>query len=143
MADGEKFMKYVVIGILVIGAGIVAWRNFGPTVETRQTGEIVVPEQLSAAASLGKKAYDRNCAECHGSNASGTQKGPPLVHDYYNPGHHADGAFFAAVANGVRQHHWNFGNMPPQPQVSSDQTRMIVAYVRELQEANGIVYRSH
>jgi hypothetical protein len=33
--------------------------------------------------------------------------------------------------------------MPPQPQVSDDQLAAIVRYVRELQEANGILYRQH
>jgi mono/diheme cytochrome c family protein len=136
-------MKLLVVAVLVLGAGFVAWRSFGPSGQSGRSDELVIPQKLTAAASLGKQAFDKNCAECHGVNASGTDKGPPLIHDYYNPGHHADGAFFAAVANGVRQHHWRFGNMPPQPQVTEDQTRMIVAYVRELQQANGITNKPH
>lgn len=143
MSDGTNYMKYAVIGVLVLGAGLVAWRNFGPSGEQSRSVEIVAPQQLSAAAALGKKAFDANCAQCHGANAAGTGKGPPLVHDYYNPGHHADGAFYNAVMNGVRQHHWRFGNMPPQPHVGQDKIRTIIAYVRELQEANGIVYKPH
>jgi mono/diheme cytochrome c family protein len=143
MKDGPNFMKFLVIGLVVVGAGIIAWRTLGPTGPSREAQAFVVPEQLSASASLGKNAFDENCAECHGENAVGTDKGPPLVHAFYNPGHHADGAFFAAVANGVRQHHWRFGNMPPQAQVTDQETRMIIAYVRELQQANGITYRPH
>jgi len=143
MSDGTNYMKYGVIGVLVLGAGLVAWRNLGPSDDPGRSAEIVAPQQLSAAATLGKKGFDENCAQCHGGNAAGTEQGPPLVHDYYNPGHHADAAFYAAVANGTRQHHWRFGNMPPQPQVTQDQTRMIIAYVRELQAANGIGYTPH
>jgi hypothetical protein len=33
--------------------------------------------------------------------------------------------------------------MPAQPQVTEQQTRMIIAYVRELQAANGIIYKQH
>lgn len=143
MKDGPNIMKFLVIGLLVVGAGIAAWRILGPSGPSREAQAFVVPEQLSAAASLGKKAFDENCAECHGENAVGTEKGPPLVHDFYNPGHHADGAFLTAVANGVRQHHWRFGNMPPQPHVTDQETRMIIAYVRELQQANGINYKPH
>lgn len=141
MSDGANYMKYGVIGVLALGIGLVAWRHFGPAEQAGQSTQIVAPQQLSAAASLGKNAFDDNCTQCHGANAAGTDKGPPLVHAYYNAGHHADGAFFVAVANGVRQHHWRFGNMPPVPQVGADQTRMIIAYVRELQRANGIVYK--
>ena len=141
MSDGANYMKYGVISVLVLGIGLVVWRNFGPVEQAGQSTQIVAHQQLSAAASLGKNAFDDTCAQCHGANAAGTDKGPPLVHVYYNPGHHADGAFFGAVANGVRQHHWRFGNMAPMPQVGADQTRMITGYVRELQEANGIFYK--
>ena len=68
---------------------------------------------------------------------------PPFVHDIYNPGHHADPAFFAAAKFGVRQHHWPYGNMPPQLQVSDDQVAAIVRYVREVQLVNGIKYQPH
>ena len=141
---GGGIMKYVVLAILALGLGVVGWRLLAPS-PTDSSGaarRVVVP-QLTAAAELGKEAYDGNCAGCHGENAAGTGNGPPLVHDYYNPGHHADGAFHVAVARGVRQHHWNFGNMPPQSHVSEQQTRMIIRYVRELQEANGIRFKPH
>jgi mono/diheme cytochrome c family protein len=98
---------------------------------------------LSETAARGKAVFDANCAPCHGANAAGTDQGPPLVHVIYNPGHHADGAFLVAVKLGVRQHHWRFGNMPPQPQVTEEQVATIIQYVRELQAANGITARPH
>jgi len=98
---------------------------------------------LSETAARGKAAFDANCAPCHGANAAGTDRGPPLVHVIYNPGHHADGAFLVAAKLGVRQHHWQFGNMPPQPHVTEEQIAAIVRYVRELQAANGITERPH
>lgn len=98
---------------------------------------------LSAKAVAGQKAFDANCASCHGRFGTGSDKGPPLLHDFYNPGHHPDAAFFSAARSGVTQHHWHFGNMPPQPQVSDDQITEIVRYVRELQQANGILFKPH
>lgn len=74
---------------------------------------------------------------------AGTEQGPPLVHRIYEPGHHADAAFHMAVRAGVRQHHWRFGNMPPQPQVSEAELRTIIRYVREVQRANGIGDGAH
>jgi mono/diheme cytochrome c family protein len=99
--------------------------------------DITVPE-LSAAAMQGRAAFDKNCATCHGRNATGTDKGPPLVHPIYEPSHHADLAFLLAARNGVRAHHWRFGNMPPVEGVTDGEIEWIVAYVRELQRANGI-----
>lgn len=137
-------MKYAVLAVLVLGLGLMGWRLLGPAGEgpEARAAEIVVPE-LSAPAKFGKKGFDDNCAECHGQSLAGTDKGPPLIHDFYNPGHHSDAAFYAAVAKGVRQHHWRFGDMKPLPQVSEDEVRMIIRYVREMQRANGITYRPH
>ena len=143
MSEGGSYMKYGVIGLLVLGIGLVGWRNFGPPADAGPGSKFVVPQMFSAEAEQGKESFDENCATCHGTNAAGTEQGPPLVHSYYNPGHHADGAFYAAVRNGVRQHHWRFGNMPPQRQVTDQQVRLIIAYVREMQQANGITYKPH
>lgn len=101
--------------------------------------QVVLPGQLSPQAQMGKTAYDNICAACHGTNAAGRQgMGPPFVHPIYRPGHHGDMAFQIAVRQGVRAHHWPFGNMPPQQGLTEADVRNIVAYVRELQRANGI-----
>ncbi|WP_374701253.1 c-type cytochrome, partial [Agrobacterium tumefaciens] len=46
--------------------------------------------------------------------------------------------FQFAVVNGVRAHHWRFGDMPPQQGLSEADVSEITAYVRELQRENGI-----
>ena len=98
---------------------------------------VIVPA-LSEPAQAGQTAFNANCALCHGANAAGTNLGPPLVHKIYEPSHHQDFAFRNAVQNGVQSHHWQFGNMPPAPQVSEADVERIICYVRELQRANGI-----
>ena len=101
--------------------------------------DVTVPETLSANAEIGKVAFEAKCAVCHGANAAG-QDGvaPPLVHKIYELSHHGDAAFLLAAKNGVRAHHWHFGNMPPVEGVTDGDVKMIIAYVRELQRANGI-----
>ncbi len=99
--------------------------------------EVQVPV-LSAAAAEGGKLFEANCIACHGRNAAGTRQGPPLVHKIYEPGHHADMSFFRAVGRGVKAHHWPYGDMPPIDGLTGEDVRRIVAYVRELQIANGI-----
>lgn len=93
---------------------------------------------LTPTAQAGKATFDAICAQCHGPNATGTRLGPPLVHPFYAPGHHGDDAFGNAVTKGVASHHWKFGDMPPQPDVQAKDVPGILAYVRELQKANGI-----
>ena len=137
-----SWAKFVVIGVLVAGVAIPAARWRSPRRASAPVA-VVVPVEFSTQARAGRTAFDANCAQCHGANAAGTDKGPPFIHPVYNPGHHSDEAFFLAPKIGVRSHHWNFGDMPPQPQVSPEQVKDIVAYVRAMQEANGIFYQPH
>lgn len=93
-----------------------------------------IPAQLTA----GEAAFNANCAACHGERALGTTQGPPLVHIYYEPNHHADIAFHMAVERGVPAHHWSFGDMPPVEGVDRSQVDAIIAYIRFLQREAGI-----
>lgn len=66
--------------------------------------------------------------------------GPPLVHKIYEPSHHGDMSFIMAVRNGVRAHHWRFGDMPAQTdaKLTDGEIGAVIAYIRELQRENGI-----
>ncbi len=132
----------IAVTLVVVGgvAGFVWDITSGPK---RDAPLVVKVPSLSAQGKTGEAAFAENCAACHGRNAGGGDKGPPLVHNIYNPGHHADAAFFLAAKKGVRRHHWRFGNMPPLPNVRDKQIADIVRYVRELQAANGITYKPH
>ncbi|MCX7568241.1 cytochrome c [Sulfitobacter sp. F26169L] len=100
---------------------------------------VTLPDALTQNAQIGQRAYDANCASCHGINAAG-QEGiaPPLVHIIYEPSHHADESFQRAVSFGVRAHHWPFGDMPAVEGLTRGDVTLITAYIRELQRANGI-----
>lgn len=98
-----------------------------------------LPDQLSEFAAVGKVAFGAKCSACHGANATGLEGlAPPLVHKIYEPSHHSDESFYVAVQNGVRAHHWKFGNMPPVDGLTRADVKGIVAYIRELQQENGI-----
>ncbi|NQV82663.1 MAG: cytochrome c [Rhodospirillales bacterium] len=139
----ERIPGLIVMAILALGLGVIASKFMGGPSSGPGTKVAVTVPELSAAAQQGKVTFDANCAKCHGTNASGSDQGPPLVHNIYNPGHHADGAFFLAVQKGVRKHHWPYGNMPAQPEVGQSEVVAIIQYVRELQQANGITYKPH
>ena len=97
------------------------------------------PRFLSGDAQIGKQYFEDTCARCHGNLAGGIQGlGPPLVHKIYEPSHHNDMSFYLAVRNGVRSHHWNFGNMPPIKNLGRNKVAKIITYIRELQRGNGI-----
>lgn len=82
--------------------------------------------------------YDNKCAICHGPKGSGSAMGPPLVHKIYEPNHHADMSFKMAIKNGVRAHHWDFGDMPPVGDMTEEQVNMVIYYIRSLQFEAGI-----
>lgn len=104
-----------------------------------QLAVVAVPQDLSEEATIGKRVFDAKCAACHGENAAGRNgAGPPLVHKIYEPSHHGDASFLVAARNGVRAHHWNFGNMLPVDGITDAEIAYVTRYVRELQEANGI-----
>lgn len=86
----------------------------------------------------GELLFADNCAACHGPAGTGTASGPPLVHEVYEPGHHGDESFQIAVARGVPAHHWDFGPMPPIPDLDRQDVTDITAYVREEQREAGI-----
>ena len=126
-----------VAAIALIARGGSDVSGSGPASD-QAAARIAIPATFSEAAKAGEGTFNATCAACHGKNAAGTEAGPPLIHRIYEPSHHGDYAFVMAVANGVRAHHWKFGDMPPQPGVTRDQMAGIIAYVRELQRANGI-----
>jgi len=96
------------------------------------------PAGFVGSVDSGRQLYARNCAACHGRLLNGSNQGPPLLHKIYQPGHHADLAFYNAVKSGTRAHHWPFGDMPAQPQVSPKEAAHIIAYVRSRQQQAGI-----
>ena len=136
--------RYLVLAVLAVIAAFVAWsqyvgQNSDPVLaDGAPLAQVIIPE-LQGDAALGKPVFDANCAACHGANAAG-QSGiaPSLIHPIYRSGHHGDITFLLAVRNGVRAHHWKYGSMSPVEGVTDAEITLITAYVRALQQENGI-----
>lgn len=133
-----------VVAVLLLVAAAGWWQGRQEDNRPRQTTQaapmvaVAVPE-LTGLARQGADVFEENCAACHGANGAGNEGyGPPLLHPIYRPNHHADGSFFVAVQNGVRAHHWTFGDMPPVAGLSQSDILKIVTYIRELQRRNGV-----
>ena len=141
--------RVIVISAILVAAGLgyAMWlaapqpsaNDTAASREAAALADVLVPETLSQNAQIGKIGFEAKCAACHGLKAAG-QDGvaPPLVHIIYEPNHHGDEAFHRAAAIGVRGHHWPFGDMPPVEGINRADVAMIIAYIRELQRANGI-----
>lgn len=131
------------------GAGVSGGRRFllvvaavAVTIQACSSGDDAgtAGDTATAAGDVerGELLFADNCAACHGPAGTGTASGPPLVHEIYEPGHHGDEAFQIAVARGVQPHHWDFGPMPPIPDLDRQDVTDITAYVRERQREAGI-----
>ena len=136
----------IILGAAALAVAVAGWAAFAPddpapspAAQGGALAAVTVPDSLSPQAQVGRSAFEAKCAACHGINAAGVDGvGPPLVHKIYEPSHHGDESFQLAVAQGVRAHHWRFGNMPTVEGLTRADVSAIIAYVRELQRANGI-----
>lgn len=85
----------------------------------------------------GKALYTASCGSCHGTDLRGTDQGPSHLSAVYEPGHHPDASFEAAIRQGARQHHWNFGDMPAVEGLDEAEVQAVIAYVRTVQREQG------
>ena len=128
-----------VASLLLAALGLLALVACGQTGAAPDAPQAVAaPAELSDTAREGEARFTANCAQCHGPGAVGTSQGPTFIDRVYHPGHHADVSFQLAVRQGVRQHHWQFGNMLPVPGLADAEVDTIICYVRELQLASGV-----
>ncbi len=94
---------------------------------------------VDPALAVGRDAYVRACGACHGVDMEGTAVGPSLRSIVYEPAHHPDETFRAAIRDGVAAHHWDFGPMPAIPGIDDDEATAIIAWVRSEQQRLGFL----
>lgn len=95
--------------------------------DSAPTGEVGLGDET------GAQVYAAACASCHGADMRGTDKGPSHLSIVYEPNHHTDDSFRLAIANGVPQHHWNFGPMEPVDGLSDNEVEAVIAFIRSEQ----------
>ena len=99
------------------------------------------PAPLTTAAAFvvpdGAAVYQQYCAECHGVDLRGTDKGPSQLSIIYEPNHHGDYAYRVAIREGTREHHWWFGDMPPVEGITDLEIEKVISYIRAEQERLG------
>lgn len=126
-------MTYLKLSSMLYAAAFIGLPAAAQTVQIPKPSPGLMPNP-----SVGKALYEKNCASCHGPDLKGTDKAPPFLHKVYEPSHHGDAAFQLAVKNGVRAHHWKFGDMQPVPGLTPDDVAHTTAFIRARQRQVGI-----
>jgi mono/diheme cytochrome c family protein len=132
-----KTLAWILCGFVYLGCsenGTEALESPAQAPMEQPAEEKALPSELKE----GEAKFNTFCSPCHGAKGSGTTQGPPLVHKIYEPNHHADMAFQRAAAQGVRAHHWQFGDMPKIEGVTPEDVTQITGYIRWLQRQAGI-----
>lgn len=129
----RQLFGLILSGVVLVTTNVTSYSNNPDAIV-----KVRLPEQLSEGAQQGRKLFEKNCAPCHGKWGGGSANGPPLIHRIYEPNHHSDESFRRAAKNGVRAHHWPFGNMPPVPKATSEDVELIIEYIRAVQKENSI-----
>jgi mono/diheme cytochrome c family protein len=81
----------------------------------------------------GEAIYGANCAQCHGGDLAGTERGPSLLLPIYGPDQLSDVEFADAIRNGVEERLWEFGPMPANKAITDEQIDAILTFVRARQ----------
>jgi mono/diheme cytochrome c family protein len=125
-------VKGLALSGIFIASLLTACNNSG------QSPSTLPVKKAPSEFAMGEMLFNESCAGCHGKGAVGTDRGPTFLSKIYAPGHHGDAAFLLAPQRGVRAHHWKFGNMPKISGLETDDIKMIIPYIRWLQEEAGI-----
>lgn len=140
----RKIISLAAICLLIIGGW---WMFLKPQDVAEQAAntegaamvDVILPASSTTQEQMGETAFNAKCAACHGDSGAGRDGiAPPLIHKIYEPRHHGDMSFQLAAMNGVRAHHWPFGNMPAIEGVTPSDITTITAYIRAIQRVNGI-----
>ncbi|MGE5211001.1 MAG: c-type cytochrome [Acidobacteriota bacterium] len=84
----------------------------------------------------GEAIYGANCAQCHGDELAGTDRGPSLLEPIYGPDQLSDAEVADAIRNGVDEELWEFGPMPANGAISDAQIEAILAFLRAEQRGD-------
>jgi len=115
---------FFVVSLVVLGAASLAAASCGA-------------DSTDGDAPSGQELYATSCASCHGADLRGTDQGPSHLSIVYEPNHHGDDSFRAAIERGTQQHHWAFGDMDPIEGLDDEEIDAIIAFVRSEQQREG------
>jgi mono/diheme cytochrome c family protein len=95
-------------------------------------------DSARSAADRGEAIYGANCAQCHGDDLAGTERGPSLLAAAYRRDELPDAAIADAIRNGVDARLWDYGPMPANGALSDAQIDAVVEFLRAQQDPTDV-----
>jgi mono/diheme cytochrome c family protein len=139
MTPHRRLLPLLALLWLVLAGGACGDDGADPAPGGDAAGDATPGQEAAIEAHpQGHETYQQRCAACHGDDLRGTAGGPSMRSIIYEPDHHSDASFRAAIEQGSPQHHWDFGDMPPMGQGLSDEViEEVIAYIRVVQDVDG------
>ncbi len=106
------------------------------TIASASIGAACGADGPTSTLGRGEAIYGANCAQCHGDDLAGTDRGPSLLEPIYGPGQLSDAEVADAIRNGVDEARWEFGPMPANGAITDAQIETILAFVRAEQSGD-------
>lgn len=139
-------LRALAVGLVAFAFAVACGADAGDAgdslaAEPAPTSSTAAPPSASTAAAPvvpdGAAVYQQYCAECHGVDLRGTDKGPSQLSIVYEPNHHGDYAYRVAIREGTREHHWWFGDMPPVEGMTDLEIEEVISFIRAEQQRLG------
>ena len=125
----------VMTTVIAMAAVSVAIAACGSSEKNDEKQPPLTQEQLVAK---GRSIFNSTCATCHSVSLQGGSMAPSMLQAAFAPAQLPDSAISQAIQNGVNDNRFGKGPMPAQPSVHPKDIPAVIAYIRWVQQANGI-----
>lgn len=125
-SNGRSLVAYAVCVLLVIGLGFFGGELVYGISKSKTTGE-----SIGALTEEGAAIFNQSCAMCHYPDQTETKVGPGLK-GLYKKDHMAKSGWKVTDENIIRQLKTPYANMPPFPDLTEEEIRAMIAYLRSL-----------
>ena len=123
----DRYLAWGLVFIVLLLAGFVAYRLREPTLR-----KDALRAQTASYTDIGRQLFATNCAQCHGSDATGGGTAPTLNSREFLKTT-TDDQIFALVSGGVSGTEMPAWSLDYGGTMTAEQVRQLVTYLRSLQ----------
>ena len=122
-----RYLSWGLVFMVLLLAGFAAYRVREPGLRRDATRA-----QTASYTAIGRQLFSANCAQCHGSHASGGASAPTLNSSQFLKST-SDDQIFALVSGGVSGTEMPAWSLDYGGTFTAEQVRQLIAYLRSLE----------